>query len=179
MHKAAFLDRDGIINVDHGYVSQPAQFTFVEGIFPLCRKLIDKGYLLVVVTNQSGIGRGMYSEQDFHDLTRWMLDTFKEKGVEIAGVYFCPHHPDKAMGVYQRDCECRKPAPGMLQTAARDLDITLQNSLIIGDKLSDMQAGRNAGLQRLLLVESAYTEGREIPEDVSVFNSIADIPEAM
>ena len=144
--RALFLDRDGVINVDHGYVHRPDQFEFIDGIFDLCRHARDLGYLIVVVTNQAGIGRGLYTEQAFHALTTWMTQQFAERGIDIAAVYFCPHHALHGIGEYKRECERRKPNPGMLQDAARELGIDLGASMLIGDKESDIEAGLRAGL---------------------------------
>lgn len=148
--RALFLDRDGVINVDHGYVHRPDQFEFVDGMFDLCRHARDLGYLIVVVTNQAGIGRGYYSEEAFHELTTWMGQRFADAGVEIAGTYFCPHHAEHGIGRYKRACDRRKPNPGMLLDAARELDIDLGGSILIGDKESDIEAGRRAGLLRVI-----------------------------
>jgi len=148
--RALFLDRDGVINVDHGYVHRPDQFEFIDGIFDLCRHARDLGYLIVVVTNQAGIGRGLYTEQAFHALTAWMKQQFAEQGIDIAAVYFCPHHALHGIGEYKRLCERRKPNPGMLLAAARELGIDLGASMLIGDKESDIEAGRRAGLGRVV-----------------------------
>ena len=148
--RALFLDRDGVINVDHGYVHRPDDFEFIDGIFELCRHARDLGYLIVVVTNQAGIGRGFYTEEAFHALTAWMKQQFSERGIDIAAVYFCPHHAEHGIGGYKRECERRKPNPGMLQDAARELGIDLGASMLIGDKESDIQAGRRAGLSRVV-----------------------------
>jgi len=145
-HRALFLDRDGVINVDHGYVHRPEQFEFVDGIFELCRRARDLGYLIVVVTNQAGIGRGYYTEQAFHELTVWMKQRFSDQGIEIAAVYFCSHHAEHGVGEYKRECERRKPNPGMLLDAAREHAIDLSRSVLIGDKESDVEAGLRAKL---------------------------------
>lgn len=153
MNKAVFLDRDGVINHDHGYVHKPADFDFIDGIFDACRHFQSLGYLLVVVTNQSGIARGMYSEEQFAALTAWMRERFREEGVTIAAVYHCPHHPDLGDDS-ERHCACRKPAPGMLLQACRELDIDPATSLMLGDKKSDMQAAAAAGIGRKILLRS-------------------------
>ena len=151
MEKALFLDRDGVINVDHGYLYKSSEVEFVEGIFDLCQRFQSAGYLLVVVTNQSGIGRGYYSEEDFHTLSAWMTQQFAEKGLSINKFYFCPHHASGAQGEYRKDCQCRKPKPGMLLQAAKELDIDLTKSVLVGDKFSDVQAGQGAGVKRCIL----------------------------
>ena len=150
---ALFLDRDGVINVDHGYVHRIEDFEFIPGIFELCRAARALGHKLVVVTNQAGIARGLYTEGQFHALTAWMKQRFVEEGAPLDGVYFCPTHPSAGLGAYRVDTEFRKPGPGMLLQAARELDIDLPRSTIIGDKVSDMQAGAAAGVRRLFLVD--------------------------
>lgn len=147
---ALFLDRDGVINIDHAYVHLPQDFHFVEGIFELVAAANRLGYVVVVVTNQAGIGRGYYTEADFHALTDWMLDQFAQRSAKIDAVYFCPDHPQYGVGKYRRESEFRKPAPGMLLQAANDLCIDLAMSIIVGDKDSDMQAGLAAGVGTLL-----------------------------
>ena len=144
--RAAFLDRDGVINKDHGYVWRIEEFEFLPGVMEAATALADWGFALVVVTNQAGIGRGMYTEADFDRLTDWMCTQFALAGVAIAGVYHCPHHPSLAQGDLRMVCRCRKPAPGMLLDAARDLDLDLEASVIFGDKCDDMRAGRAAGV---------------------------------
>lgn len=148
---ALFLDRDGVINVDHGYVYKPEDFDFVDGIFELVAEANRLDYLVVVVTNQAGIGRGYYTEKDFHALTDWMCTQFVEYGARIDAVYFCPDHPEHGIGAYRRESNFRKPGAGMLKQAAAQLNIDLPNSLIVGDKDTDMQAGASAGVGCLLL----------------------------
>jgi len=139
--KALFLDRDGVINVEKDYLYKIEDFEFIEGIVPLCLHYAHLGYKIIVVTNQSGIARGFYSEDDFERLTQWMVATLLKEDIVIEAVYHCPHHPDIS-GV----CDCRKPQPGMLLDAAVTHDIDLECSLIIGDKERDIEAGLNAGL---------------------------------
>ena len=137
--KALFLDRDGIINVDHGYVSEIKAFEFTEGIFALLHSFRDAGYRFFVVTNQSGIGRGYYSEADFQILTEWMTARFRERGIEIERVLYCPHAPEA-------DCHCRKPDTGMIEEALEVSPLDLQRSWLIGDKSSDIELAENAGI---------------------------------
>ena len=162
MNKALFLDRDGIINVDHGYVYQQESFEFVEGIFDVCRHAQQKGYRLIVITNQSGIGRGKYTVEEFKQLSNWMTGQFKEKSIEIDDVYFCPHHPSKALGEYLQTCKCRKPEPGLIFKAADKHQIDLQQSIFIGDKVSDMQAAAAAGIKNRILLASQYDDNSNI-----------------
>jgi D-glycero-D-manno-heptose 1,7-bisphosphate phosphatase len=149
---AAFLDRDGVINVDHGYVVRAEEFEFVPGVLEACAELARLGLQLVVATNQSGIARGLYSEEQFQRLTNWMHARFAAAGAPLAGVYHCPHHPTEGRGVLRRACDCRKPAPGMLLAAIRDLGLDPARSVMFGDKHSDLQAAAGAGVaQRVLL----------------------------
>lgn len=152
MNKALFLDRDGVINVDHGYVSSPDQFEFTKGIFEACLHFQRLGYLLIVITNQSGIARGYSTEEQFNMLTAWMCHQFSDRGVRIHGVYFCPHHPDKGIAPYVQQCQCRKPGPGLILKAISDHGIDPELSIMVGDKPSDMQAAANAGVRCKILV---------------------------
>ena len=137
--KAVFLDRDGVINVDNGYVSSVQDFEFRCDIFEICRYLISLDYLIVVVTNQSGIGRRFFTKEQFKTLTAWMLKRFSEEDVEVAGVFYCPHTPTE-------NCECRKPKPGLISEAASKFELDLPSSWLIGDKQSDIDAAKRAGV---------------------------------
>ena len=148
--KALFLDRDGVINVEKEYLYKREDFEFIDGIFELCRHYQELGYLIFIVTNQSGIAREYYSEADFEKLTEWMLEAFEKEGITISKVYHCPHHP-KLSGA----CSCRKPEPGMLLEAAKEFDVDLKNSIIVGDKERDIEAGLNAGLRESYLFDES------------------------
>ncbi|MBA6339038.1 MULTISPECIES: D-glycero-beta-D-manno-heptose 1,7-bisphosphate 7-phosphatase [unclassified Colwellia] len=165
MKKALFLDRDGIINVDHGYVYKKEAFEFVEDIFTVCLDAHNKGYEIFVITNQSGIARGKYTVEQFNQLTLWMVKQFKSKGIVIADVYHCPHHPDKGVGEYKVACDCRKPEPGMILSAAKKHDIDLAKSIFIGDKVSDMQAAERAGIKSRILLVDQYSDNEAIKAD--------------
>lgn len=160
---ALFLDRDGVINIDNGYVHRSEDFHFIDGIFDLVSAANQAGYLVVVVTNQAGIGRGYYSEAQFHDLTLWMKDTFADHGGKIDAVYFCPYHPEHGIGVYRRESDFRKPAIGMFLQAETDFGINFERSVLIGDKQSDIFAGRLAGVGTLLYLNSDHAECDSIP----------------
>ena len=146
--KAIFLDRDGIINVDYSYVYKKENFEFCEGIFEVLQHFLSLDYLLFVVTNQSGIGRGYYSEEDFEKLTSYMVEELAQKDIKITEVYHCPHSPDD-------DCECRKPKTAMFERAKNEFNIDMKNSWMIGDKPSDIQAGKNAGISNTIFVNSS------------------------
>lgn len=177
MNKAVFLDRDGVINKDHGYVHQVDDFEYIDGVFEACLALKAMGYLLVVVTNQSGIARGMFSEDDFHSLTEWMDWNFADKGVELDGIYYCPHHPEKGLGDYKQDCDCRKPKPGMILSAAQFLKIDLSQSVMVGDKADDMRAAISAGVATSILVRSGKAvDDAGIELATTVLDSIVQVP---
>jgi D-glycero-D-manno-heptose 1,7-bisphosphate phosphatase len=174
--RAAFLDRDGVINVDHGYVARQEDFQFVAGALEAASRIAAAGLALVVVTNQSGIGRGLYTEDDFERLTAWMRSRFADAGAPLAGVYYCPHHPTEAHGEYRRDCTCRKPGPGMLLQAQRELGIALQASVMFGDKRSDLQAAAAAGvpIRVLLGTDGESLPAANVPEATARFRSLAE-----
>jgi D-glycero-D-manno-heptose 1,7-bisphosphate phosphatase len=152
-----------VINVDLGYVARQEDFHFVPGTLEAARVLAQRGFALVVITNQSGIARGLYTLDDFHRLTRWMREQFADAGAPLAGVYYCPHHPSEGVGQYRVACTCRKPAPGMLLAAAHELGLDLARSVLFGDKRSDLEAAQTAGVpQRILL----GTDGRLDPREV-------------
>jgi len=146
MHKALFLDRDGVINKNYGYVYSKENFDFFDGIFDLCRKATEEGYKIFIITNQSGIGRGYYALEDFMTLTSWMCDQFNEQGILIDKVYFSPYHVDAAIPEYKGDHFTRKPNPGMILQAQKEFDIDLDLSIIVGDSISDVEAGIAAGI---------------------------------
>lgn len=148
MNRALFLDRDGVVNVEINYLYKIEDFEFVEGVLNLCKYYQDKGYIIIIVTNQSGIDRGYYSESDFNFLTSWMIKEFAKYGVEIKKVYFCPHHPDISFA-----CNCRKPKPGMIFEAQKEFDIDLKNSILVGDKESDIEAALSAGIKETYLFD--------------------------
>lgn len=143
---ALFLDRDGVINVERNYVWRIEDFEFVPGIFELCHVARDAGLIPIVVTNQAGIGRGYYTEDAFQQLTAWMLDQFRLRGIRIGRVYHCPYHPTAGLGEYRRESFDRKPNPGMILKARDDFALDLTRSVLLGDKDSDLEAGRAAGV---------------------------------
>lgn len=145
---ALFLDRDGVLNIDHGYVCRIADFEPTEGVFEALRKAADRSYALIVVTNQSGIGRGYFTQEDYDALEQHMRQLFAAEGVIFTAIYHCPHHPDA-------DCECRKPKPGMFLKAAREHDIDMSQSAMIGDKASDAIAARAAGIRNIETITMA------------------------
>ena len=168
MNKALFLDRDGVINVEKDYLFKIKEFEFIDGIFELCRHYQNLGYIIIVVTNQSGIARKYYTQEDFNKLTIWMISEFLQKDIEIKKVYFCPHHPD-----ITGECECRKPHAKMLLDASNEFDIDLKSSIIIGDKESDIEAGLNVGIKETYL----FNENQNInySKAVKIVSSLKEI----
>jgi D-glycero-D-manno-heptose 1,7-bisphosphate phosphatase len=174
--RALFLDRDGVINVDHGYVHQVDRFEFVPGIFALVRFwATELERPVVVATNQSGIGRGYFDERTYADLTRWMCERFAAEHAPIARVYHCPYHPQHGIGEYRRDHPWRKPNPGMFLQAASDLGLDLAQSALVGDRMSDIAAAVAAGIGlRILLRSNAH----EVGEDAAC-HAVDDLAQAL
>ena len=172
--RALFLDRDGVINHDDGYTHRWERFRFVDGIFALGREAHARGYRIVVVTNQAGIGRGLYTEDDFHALTARMCKRFAAEGAPIARVYFDPTHPEHGLGPYRRASAMRKPAPGMLLAARDELGIALAASVLVGDKGSDIEAGRRAGVRATLLYAPGGGVAAVEPMPTAVIGTLAE-----
>jgi D-glycero-D-manno-heptose 1,7-bisphosphate phosphatase len=145
-NKALFLDRDGVINIDRNYVWKIENFDLIPGISDVIKIAMLKNYKIIVITNQAGIGRGMYTEHDFHILSSHMKNTLQKMGCFLDHIYFCPFHPTEAKGEYLKDSFNRKPNPGMLLEAKKDFNLDMKASVLIGDKLSDIKAGQSAGV---------------------------------
>ncbi len=150
--KALFLDRDGTINVEKNYVFRKEDFEFRDGILELARSYYQQGYLIFVITNQAGIARGYYTAGDVEKLHAWMEEQFREYGIELTKIYYCPHHPDLT-----GPCSCRKPAPGMILDAIREYDVDPESSVLFGDKISDVEAGISARIGTNYLVRETGT----------------------
>ncbi|MDT0594433.1 D-glycero-alpha-D-manno-heptose-1,7-bisphosphate 7-phosphatase [Glaciecola petra] len=161
---ALFLDRDGVINVNHGYVFKKENFSWIDGIFDLVKQANKANMLVFVVTNQSGIGRGYYSETEFTLLNTWMVSEFKRSGGHIDKVYWCPHHPEHAVGDYRKVCECRKPKTGMIEQALNEFAINLSSSVMVGDKASDMYTAINAELGRAYWLGAHESDMHELAD---------------
>ena len=160
--KALFLDRDGVINIDHGYVYEVEKFEFNEGIFDLLQFFLKKGYLLFVVTNQSGIGRGYYTQDDFFKVTEYMLTEFKKKEINIEVVEYCQHAPEE-------NCACRKPQVGMIKRILERYEIDLENSWLIGDKQSDIDLAINSHICNTIAIGE-----RQIENATYTFQTISE-----
>lgn len=155
LRRAAFLDRDGVLNEDHGYVYRNEDFQWLPGAVAAMQRLQRAGFALVVITNQSGIARGLYTLDDLELLHGHMRALLEPQGVTLTGVYACPHHPEAVLPQYRLACDCRKPQPGMLLRAALEHGLDLAASSLFGDKASDIEAGRRAGVGRTWLVRGA------------------------
>ncbi|MFP3013770.1 MAG: D-glycero-beta-D-manno-heptose 1,7-bisphosphate 7-phosphatase [Arsenophonus sp. NC-QC1-MAG3] len=174
---AIFLDRDGTINLDHGYIYKIDNFQFIEGVIEAMFELKKMDYALIIVTNQSGITRGLFTETQFLELTKWMNWFFINRGIQLDGIYYCPHYPDTVKQKYKQICDCRKPKAGLLLKAQKQLNINMTSSYMVGDKLSDMQAGKEAHIGTNVLV----TTGKSFTEDNKkyanwIINSLVDLP---
>jgi D,D-heptose 1,7-bisphosphate phosphatase len=175
LRKAAFLDRDGVINKDTGYVHRWEDFAFLPGAIDGMKKLKQAGYVLIIVTNQSGIARGYFSEAQYLALTETLLHALAIEGVLVDAVYHCPHHPMGRIPQLSVTCDCRKPAPGMLIRAAQERGLSLSDSILVGDKPSDIAAGRAAEIGRAyLLIDDAATSPDLLEEGDGSFFSLLD-----
>jgi D-glycero-D-manno-heptose 1,7-bisphosphate phosphatase len=171
--RALFLDRDGVVNEEIGYLYRAEEVRFVDGIFSLCRTAVSLGYKLIIVTNQAGIARGFYTEADFHILMDFMADKMRVENVELDAVYFCPFHPEHGIGEYRREHEDRKPGPGMLRRGAREFGVELSLSVMVGDRCSDIAAASSAGLRQAFLLRG--TEFGKCPGDYLPVNTLAEV----
>lgn len=147
---AAFLDRDGVLNVDHGYVYRPADLQWVDGAPEAIRLLNEAGYAVIVVTNQSGVARGFYDEAAVHRFHDHMQAELSRHGAHIDAFYYCPHHPEGTVKAYAGPCRCRKPGTGLLEQAARERSIDIPRSFLIGDKPADLEAAAAFGIKGML-----------------------------
>lgn len=169
MNKALFLDRDGVINKEKNYLYKIEDFEFINGVFETCRYFKNKGYLIIIITNQAGIARNKYTEKDYQLLTTWMIKEFEKENINIDRIYHCPHHPD-----FNDECDCRKPNPKMILDAQKEFNIDLENSILVGDKNSDIEAGINAQIGRNYLI----TTGHKIEKNtfnVKIINNLINL----
>lgn len=158
LRRAVFLGRDGVLNHDHGHVSRPEDFDWMPGVMHALRALQRAGWALVVTTNQPGIARGLFGPAEFDNLTAWMHSQLAQHGIALDGVYHCPHLPDAPLAQWRRHCDCRKPSPGMLRRAARDLALDLSACVMVGDMPGDIRAGRAAGVAACIRIAEAIDQ---------------------
>ena len=170
--RVIFLDRDGVINDEIGYLHKISDFKFIDGVFESCLYFISHGYKIIIVTNQSGIGRGYYTQCDFNKLTDWMLNEFTKNGIKILDVLLCPHTPEEK-------CDCRKPNPGMLIYAKKKYTIDMKNSWLIGDKETDICAAISSGIDNTILVRSGHKIKEKHSKALFIVDSIIDAKSIM
>ena len=173
---ALFLDRDGVLIEEVEYLSRPGQVRMIPGAAAVVRRANDIGWKVVVVSNQSGVARGLFPESALPEIHRVIAaKLLAEAGAVIDGFYYCPHHPTEGVGVYRIECACRKPKPGMLLRAAAELGIDPSKSWMVGDRLTDLQAGAAAGC-RTILVRTGYGSGTGIAGPDAKLNLVAVLP---
>jgi len=154
--KAAFLDRDGVINKEVNYLHKIRDFRYTKDCIKGLKLLKRIGFELVIVTNQAGIAKGIFTQRDHQNLSNWLIQDLAQNDIELLDYIFCPHHPEGIIEEYTVECDCRKPNPGMLLNARKNHNIDLENSILIGDKSSDIQAAKRAGVGSFFLVDSGH-----------------------
>lgn len=172
-----FLDRDGVINKDIGYANKVSDMCFIEDIFNLTRLAQSNNFLIIIITNQAGIARGKYSEDDFLNITSWINRRFLENGIHISDTFYCPHHPDHGIGRYKKKCRCRKPGSLLFDRAKKKYNIDMGSSVMIGDKISDIEAANKAGVKKLLLFSRETMEPQKL--DFKVISSLEAASKAL
>lgn len=173
MNKAAFLDRDGVINIEKNYLFRIEDFELVPGVINLLRTLQNNGFLLIIITNQSGIARGYYSEEDYQKLTDWMIGMLSDNGISITATYYCPHHPEAIVEKYKKKCDCRKPGTALFLQAIREYNIDLNNSIVIGDNMRDCEICKTSNCKGFL-ISNQYSIA-DVNKNITIVNSISDI----
>ena len=153
--KAVFLDRDGTINTEKNYLHKIEEFHLIPGVMDALKLLSQNKILIYIITNQSGIARGFYTEKDFHQLTSHMIQFLSQENIAIQDVLYCPHHPDATLEAYKQNCECRKPANGLLKKIMKEKKLQSADVALVGDKNSDIDAGKSLGL-KTYLVETGH-----------------------
>lgn len=177
--KVAFLDRDGVINKEVNYLYEKEKFEFTFRCVDALRILNSIGYKIIIVTNQAGIAKGYYSEQEYRDFTSWYLDLLKANNIEILDIFYCPHHPDGNIAAYSKVCLCRKPKPGLILSALKKYDIDLSKSILVGDKISDIKAGLAVGIEDLFLVRSGHPLPKYTEFKIGVSNNLFEVAKSL
>ena len=170
--KTIFLDRDGVINHEVNYLHKINEFRFIDGIFDACISFNKLGYQIIIIPNQSGIARGYYSEDDYQNLTKWLIQQFKQKSIGILDTFHCPHSPNTG-------CNCRKPKPGMLLQAKNKFNIDMKKSWLIGDKETDIQAAIASGINKTILVSSGHIIDKPSSSALFFLDSIKQSPQVI
>ena len=175
MTKAIFLDRDGTINKDIGYLWDPDDFAFLPGAVEAIKIFHDLGYKVIVVTNQSGVARGFYGEEDVRRLHDHMDKLLALEGAFVDAYYYCPHHPEGVVEAYKKVCGCRKPAPGMIKQAEKEFGLDLSQSICVGDKDADVLAGMNGGVGWCAFVKGVYPLDEKVSRTVPIFGGLLEL----
>jgi len=171
-NKALFLDRDGVINEDYGYVYETNKFHLVDNIQTLIKQAVISGYKIIIVTNQAGIGRKIFSKNDFFKITKYMKEIFLKYNCNIDAVYHCPYHPTEGIGQYLKNSYDRKPNPGMLLRAQKDFNIDMDRSILIGDKISDIEAGIKALVKTNILLNRNKVKNKKFSDFIEIHSLI-------
>lgn len=175
--KVVFLDRDGVLNQEVNYLCEIRDFSYTDRCVEGLGALRELGYELIVVTNQAGIARGYYGESQYHSLTDWYLNDLSERGIDILDVIHCPHHPEGVVPNFTFQCSCRKPKPGMLNHMANKHNIEMASSVMVGDKLSDVQAASAAGVGLRFLVKTGHPLPQEVEPATCILNDMYEVSE--
>ncbi|NHI92311.1 MAG: D-glycero-beta-D-manno-heptose 1,7-bisphosphate 7-phosphatase [Candidatus Lokiarchaeota archaeon] len=162
INKAIFLDRDGVINKDIEYLDDYNKFIFLPKVFDAIRLLNQNGYKVIIITNQSGVARGFFTEEKLNLIHEKMTEDIQKNNARIDSIYYCPHHPDFGSAQYKKDCECRKPKIGLILKAKKDFNIDLSHSFFVGDKITDIVTGVNARCKTILISDDSKKSKSEI-----------------
>lgn len=176
--KVIFLDRDGVINHEVNYLHKIDDFKYTNNCIKALKKIRCLGFEIIVITNQAGIAKGIFSEDSYHKLTNHYLEDLSLNGVDVLDVYFCPHHKDATINQYKFDCKNRKPNPGMILHAIEKYSIDKENSYLVGDKISDIQAGLSAGIESVL-VKSGHVFDGNISDDIKIYKDLNDFSNSL
>jgi len=179
--KAVFLDRDGTINVEVGYLSDPEELELIPGAARAVARLNDAGFVVVVVTNQAGVARGYFTEEDVVAVNRRLVEVLQPEGARIDGIYYCPHHPEFGDETYRKDCECRKPNTGMVRQAVDDFNIDVSRSYVVGDHVGDVLLGVNAGARSIHVLTGHGADERQklIERGINTVHLAQDLADAV
>jgi len=169
-NKAAFLDRDGVINIDKGYIKNFKDISFINGSLDAMRLLLKYDYKIFIVTNQSGIARGIIDIDEYLLLEKSITKYLEKNSILISGTYFCPHHPNGNVSEFTKSCSFRKPSPGMILKAMKEHDISPQKSFLVGDKVSDIEASKNACLGSSYLIKSKYNS--DLEKEITLYKNL-------